>query len=312
MAYYTSGDPGGYYRPRFGGFSVFPPVIKGLILSNVIVWLLFDFLLRPFTFSGLPIFEILAGYLALWPIGTHFFPWQLLTYMFMHAGFLHIFFNMLALWMFGMELENVWGSKKFLIYYLMCGIGGGLSNLLVGLIVGQGAPTVGASGAVFGVLLAFGMLFPDRLIYIYFFLPIRAKYMVILWIGLELIYGVTGTTDGVAHFAHLGGAFVGFIFMAVDLNLIPIRGWFEGLSGRQQDVPTYMDTRRVRRTDTPVRDAEFFDIQTGRPTHRDRSGSREVTQEQIDAILDKISTGGYQSLTDEEKSILNEASKRIH
>ncbi len=311
MGYHTSSDSGGYYRPRFfGGFSMFPPVIKGLILANVIVWFLFDFLLRPFTLSGVPIFEILAGYLALWPIGPNFYPWQILTYMFMHAGFLHIFFNMLALWMFGMELENVWGSKKFLIYYLMCGIGGGLSNLLVGFLMGQGAPTVGASGAVFGVLLAFGMLFPDRLIYIYFFLPIRAKYMVILWIGLELVYGVTGTTDGVAHFAHLGGAFVGFIYMAVDLNLIPLKGWFEGL--KRQEPRPYGDSPRVRRADPPVRDAQFYDIQTGRPMHHDQNGSQEVTQEVIDAILDKISTGGYQSLSDEEKRILNEASKRIH
>ena len=311
MGYSTSNDSGGYYRPRFfSGFSMFPPVIKGLILANVIVWFLFDFLLRPFTLGGIPIFEVLAGYLALWPIGPNFYAWQILTYMFMHAGFLHIFFNMLALWMFGMELENVWGSRKFLTYYLMCGIGGGLSNLLVGYLVGQGAPTVGASGAVFGVLLAFGMLFPDRLIYIYFFLPIRAKYMVILWIGLELIYGVTGTTDGVAHFAHLGGAFVGFIYMAVDLNLIPLRRWVEGLKSRESR--TTLESPRVRRADPPIRDARFYDIQTGHPMHRNQNGSQEVTQEVVDAILDKISTGGYQSLSDEEKRILNEASKRIH
>lgn len=310
MAYYTSSDSGGY-RPRFfGGFSVFPPVIKGLILANVIVWLLFDNLLRPFTLSGVPIFEILGGYLALWPIGTGFYPWQILTYMFMHAGFLHIFFNMLGLWMFGAELENVWGSRKFLMYYLMCGVGGAVSNLLVGLLTGNGAPTVGASGAVFGVLLAFGMLFPDRLIYIYFFLPIRAKYMVILWIGLELVYGVTGTTDGIAHFAHLGGAFAGFIYMAVDLNFIPVRGWFAGL--RQQDTQPYVDSERVRRASPTVRDAQFYDIATGRPVHRDQQHTQATTQEVIDAILDKISKGGYQSLTDEEKRILNEASKRIN
>jgi membrane associated rhomboid family serine protease len=311
MGYSTSSGSGGYYRPRFfGAFSVFPPVIKGLILANVIVWFLFDFLLRPFTLSGVPVFQILAGYLALWPIGPNFYPWQLLTYMFMHAGFLHIFFNMLALWMFGMELENVWGSKKFLIYYLMCGIGGGLSNLLVGYLMGQGAPTVGASGAIFGVLLAFGMLFPNRLIYIYFFLPMRAKYLVILWIGLELMYGVTGTADGVAHFAHLGGAFVGFIYMAVDLNLIPFRTWVEGL--KREAPQGSMDSPRVRRHDPPIQDAQFYDIHSGRAMRHDQFGSQEVTQEVIDAILDKISTGGYQSLSDEEKRILNEASKRIH
>lgn len=312
MGYYSSSDSGGYYRPRFlGGFSLFPPVIKGLILTNVIVWLLFDFLLQPFTLSGVPIFDILAGYLALWPIGSNFYPWQILTYMFMHAGFVHIFFNMLALWMFGAELENVWGSRKFLLYYLLCGVGGALSNLLVGLIAGQGAPTVGASGAVFGVLLAFGMLFPNRLIYIYFLLPIRAKYMVMLWIGLELWYGVTGTTDGVAHFAHLGGAVAGFVFMAIDLNYIPLKGWFAGLKRQEEDTRT-VDSPRVQRPTTIIRDAQFFDIGSGRPITRSRDQSQPVTQDVIDAILDKISTGGYQSLTDEEKRILNEASKNIN
>jgi membrane associated rhomboid family serine protease len=311
MGYYTSSDTGGYYRPRFfGGFSLFPPVIKGLILSNVIVWLLFGIILRLFTVSGEHIFENFAGYLALWPIGTHFYPWQIFTYMFMHAGFLHIFFNMLALWMFGMELENVWGSKKFLIYYLLCGVGGALTNLAVGLLSGQGGPTVGASGAVFGVLLAFGMLFPDRPIYIYFLLPIRAKYMVMLWIGIELVYGVTGLEEGVAHFAHLGGALVGFIYMAIDLRIVPFKHLFG--SSKPQSTPPLDDSPRFRRYEPPVRDAQFFDIQTGRPVSRDSHDTDPVTQEVIDAILDKISTGGYQSLTDEEKRILNEASKRIH
>ncbi len=310
MAYYSSSDSGGYYRPRFlGGFSLFPPVIKGLIVSNVVVWFLFDVLFPPL---HIPLLNLVANYMALWPLGTYFYPWQLVTYMFMHGGFLHLFFNMLALWMFGMELENVWGSRKFLLYYLLCGVGGGLSNLLIAPLLGQAAATVGASGAVFGVLLAFGMLFPDRLIYIYFFLPIRAKYMVILWIGLEMLWGITGTTDGVAHFAHLGGAFVGFLYMAVELDLIPLRAWFAGF--RRPEVRHYVDTPRVRRVNTDVRDVQFYDIGTGRQMRRDHDEdhSQHSTQEVIDAILDKISKGGYQSLSDEEKRILTEASKRIN
>lgn len=311
MGYYTSSDSGGYYRPRFvGGFTLFPPVIKGLIVSNVIVWLLFDVVLQPLRLFGESVFETLFLYLALWPIGTHFYPWQILTYMFMHAGFIHLFFNMLALWMFGAELENVWGSRKFFVYYLLCGVGGAVTNLLYGFFAGQGAPTVGASGAVFGVLLAFGMLFPNRLIYIYFLLPIRAKYMVMLWIGLELFYGVTGTSEGVAHFAHLGGAFVGFVYLAIDLDYLPLKGWLSGLL-RPSDSPV-TGSPRAHRPATIIRDAQFFDIETGRPVKRDRDRSEPVTQEVIDAILDKISTGGYQSLTDEEKRILNEASKHIN
>ncbi len=298
---------GGYYRPGFfGGFSMFPPVIKALIISNVVVWFLLDFLLAPFTLAGVPVFGILSEYLALWPLGPHFWPWQLGTYMFLHGGFFHLFFNMLALWMFGMEMENSWGSRKFLIYYLTCGIGAGIANVLIAPLVGQAAPTVGASGAVFGVLIAFAMLFPDRPIYLYFLFPVKAKYLIAAWIGLELFFGVTGSTDGVAHFAHLGGAAVGFLYMAVELGIIPLREWMISFKG--EEAYPFSDTSRIKRKPDEVRDAQFYDIQTGKPVDR----HEEVTQDVIDAILDKISTGGYQGLSDDEKRILNEASKRIH
>ncbi len=293
-----------YYRPSlFGGFSFFPPVIKALLISNVAIWLLLDFLLSQFTISGVPIFAIFSQYLALWPLGANFYPWQLLTYMFMHGGFWHLFFNMLALWMFGMELENTWGSKKFLAFYLTCGLGAGIANLFVAPLLGPAGPTVGASGAVFGVLIAFGMLFPDRPIYIYFLLPIKAKYFVAIYIGLELFYGVTGTTDGIAHFAHLGGAAVGFIYLLAEMNLIPVRKWWAQIQGglrRGRPIGRKWPGEETR-------DAKFYDINTGKPFHDDR----DVNQEVIDAILDKISKGGYQSLTEEEKRILNEASRKI-
>lgn len=307
MSSYGSMRSGMFSRPGFfGGFSMFPPVIKALIISNVIIWFLLDFLLPPFTLSGIPIFGILAEYLALWPFGTNFWPWQLVTYMFMHGGFLHLFFNMLMLWMFGMELENAWGSRKFLIFYLLCGVGGGLANILVGPLVGQGGPTVGASGAVFGVLLAFAMLFPDRPIYLYFLFPIRAKYLIAALIGFELLVGVTGSSEGVAHFAHLGGAAVGFVYMLAELGIIPLREWFITFKGEESHPFTH--TTRVRKTGDEIHEAQFYDIHTGRPSER----KQDVSQEVIDAILDKISTGGYQSLTEEEKRILNEASKRMH
>jgi hypothetical protein len=227
--------------------------------------------------------------------------------MFMHGGFWHLFFNMLWLWMFGMELEHVWGSRKFLWFYLTCGVGAGISNLIVTTMIGQAAPTVGASGAIMGVLIAFGMLFPDRPIYLYLLLPLRAKYFVALVIGFDLFYGVTGTTDGVAHFAHLGGALVGFFFVLAERDLIPVRRWFSRLKprGRRDELH---DVRTGYRTDD-VSDAKFYDIHTGKPTGTDED---EVSQEVIDAILDKISKGGYQSLTEDEKRILNEASKKIH
>ncbi len=307
MAYNDTRGGSNYYRPSFfGGFSFFPPVLKALLITNVAVWFVLDFFLGPFTLRGVPIFGILAEYLALWPLGPNFYPWQLLTYMFMHGGFWHVFFNMLWLWMFGMELEHVWGSKKFLVYYLTCGLGAGVANLVVTTLLGQAAPTVGASGAIMGVLIAFGMLFPDRPIYLYVLLPIRAKYFVALVMGFDLFYGVTGTTDGVAHFAHLGGAAVGFLFILSDRNLIPVRRWFSWMRPRRRDEPTVLQWKY---TGADVQDAKYRDIPSGNGK-KDSEG--DVDQEVIDAILDKISKGGYQSLTEEEKRILNEASKKIN
>lgn len=296
---------GPFYRPSlFGGFSFFPPVIKALMISNTAVYLLLGVLLRGFVVSGVPVFMIFEDYLSLHPLGANFWPWQLFTYMFLHGGFLHLFFNMLMLWMFGMELENIWGSRKFLLYYILCGLGGGLANLLVAPLIAPGAPTVGASGAVFGVLLAFGMMFPDRTIYLFFLPPVKTKYFIAVYIGLELVFGVIGTSDGVAHFAHLGGAAVGFIFLLVDMNLIPVRRWWEMVRGPHKDA-TYTTPWSSSKE---VRDAKFYDIRTGKPLQDDEEANQAV----IDAILDKISKGGYQSLTDDEKKKLFEASKKIH
>ncbi len=310
MPFFHAQTYGNYYRPSlFGGFRFFPPVIKYLLISNVAVWLLVDFFLAPFTVAGIRVGGadgILTYYLALWPLGTHFLPWQLFTYMFMHGGLAHIFFNMLALWMFGMELENTWGSRKFLIYYLMCGLGAGISNMLVAPLIGQAGPTIGASGAVFGVLVAFGMLFPDRPIYIYFLLPVRAKYFVAFYMAMELFYGVTGTSDGVAHFAHLGGAVVGLVYLLVDRGVIPFRSWFSTL--KMSGERPLNEFGRFGRKYEEVHEAKFYDIKSG----QQRKSSGPTTQEQIDAILDKISAGGYQSLSEEEKRILFEASKKLN
>jgi len=159
----------------------------------------------------------------------------------------------------------------------------------------------------FGILtLAFGMLFPERPIYLYFLLPVRAKYFVALVIGFDLFYGVTGTSDGVAHFAHLGGAAMGFLYILADRDLIPVRRWFAWLRPGHES-PSQGTRWGFRERD--VQDAKFFDIHTGKPPE---DKNNEVNQEVIDAILDKISKGGYQSLTEEERRILNEASRKIH
>jgi membrane associated rhomboid family serine protease len=227
---------------RFRNYSLLPLVVKNLLIINAIMYLAtVVFETRGVDLTGI--------------FGLHYFTaqnfaiWQPFTYMFMHGSFGHLFFNMFALWMFGAALENAWGTKRFLLYYIVCGIGAGLIQMLViglqiyslsqnlspdviqmihdnGLqILNQGknyvgeigelnrainSVTVGASGSVFGLLLAFGMMYPNNMIYVYFLLPMKAKWFVILYGAIELFAGITGTSDGVAHFAHLGGMLFGF------------------------------------------------------------------------------------------------------
>ncbi|WP_346237607.1 rhomboid family intramembrane serine protease [Niabella insulamsoli] len=198
----------------------FPPAIKNLILINVLVWvgqLIFDNRLGPVFADGAFVGGFTAK-IALWPFSSeHFKPWQLVTHMFAHAAwqpylFVHILFNMLALWMFGRVLENVWGSKRFLIFYMICGLGAAVAHLLT-----DSGMAVGASGAVFGVLVAFAMTFPNTELYIMFIpIPIKAKWAVIGLIALDLFGGIyKAPGDSVAHFAHLGGALTGFILLKI-------------------------------------------------------------------------------------------------
>jgi rhomboid family protein len=153
--------------------------------------------------------------LALWPVGSGFFtPWQLLTYAFLHGSFNHLFFNMFAVWMFGTPLERSWGSQRFLTYYGVCVVGAGIIQLLVQLFEGGIYPTIGASGGVFGLLLAYGVMWPTNRIFLIFFpVPIQAKWFVLIYGGIELLFGVTRAMPGIAHFAHLGGMLFGAVLL---------------------------------------------------------------------------------------------------
>ena len=190
-------------------FSLFPPGVKNLIFINGII-----FLVTKSMFTGLwtSLGASLAPYFALWPIGSGlFFPWQLASYMFLHADMSHIIFNLFALWIFGQAIENLWGTKKFYIYYFLTAIGAAVIHMLIGASSGY---TIGASGAVFGILLAFGMMFPDRTIYMIFPpIPIKAKYFVAMYGIIELFSGLSRPDSGVAHFAHLGGLVVGYLLI---------------------------------------------------------------------------------------------------
>ena len=181
-------------------FSLFPPAVKHLLIINVIV---FVGLMTP------GVDQFLFRYGALWPVGSGRFEiWQPVSYMFLHGGFGHIFFNMFGLWMFGQAIESYWGTRRFTVYYFVTGIGAALIQLLV---VSGGAPTVGASGAVYGILLAFGMMFPERPIMLLFPpIPIKAKYFVVIFGAIALISGLTQPSSNVANFAHLGGMLFGY------------------------------------------------------------------------------------------------------
>jgi len=237
------------FRP--GGFNLLPPVVKNLLIINGLFFLAMITFVSAF---NIDLARILGLFL---PGSPEFKPLQLLTHMFMHANFAHIFFNMFALWMFGTAIENLMGGKRFLIYYLITGFGAAFLHLGVTylealslknqlLAAGYSAeelkhyvsvgrynvlpgvsektivmylqkylvPTVGASGAVFGILLAFGMFFPNSYIYVFFAIPIKAKYFVMIYGALELFSGIANRPgDNVAHFAHLGGMVFGFILI---------------------------------------------------------------------------------------------------
>ena len=213
------------YRPTT--FSLLPPVVKNLLILNGLFFL------------GTVVLESrgldLVGMLGLFfPASPFFEPFQLFSHLFMHGSFGHLFSNMLALWMFGTPMENLWGPKRFLTYYLITGLGAAAchlgvmawdySQVLPFAELGDGeaiaylnqlfaSPTVGASGAVFGLLLAYGMTFPNQEIYVYFLLPIKAKYFVAIYGLFELFSGLSNTGSNIAHFAHLGGMLFGFLLI---------------------------------------------------------------------------------------------------
>lgn len=286
-----------YYKPTgFGGFSFFPPVLKNLLIINGVVFFL-ELLSQNFAIGGVTAYNIIMQWFALMPVGSGYFEvWQLISYQFLHGGFTHILFNMFALWMFGVEIENIWGSKKFLIFYLSCGVVAGFFHLLLSPLLGLSPlPTIGASGAIYGVMIAFAMLFPNRYIFLYFFIPIKAKYLITIMILIEF-FAVDSANSNIAHLAHLGGALAGFVYVMFDRRKsLSFGNFFKRNSGRSFNP--------FNRKDENIQDAKFYEI--------DKDDSAEVTQKDIDQILDKISQSGYQNLTEKEKKILFEASKKM-
>ncbi|MBK7059053.1 MAG: rhomboid family intramembrane serine protease [Rubrivivax sp.] len=178
-----------------------PPVTKALMLICTALFCL-------------EFFTPLSLWFALWPVGSgRFAPWQLLSYAFLHSGTMHLFFNMFGLWMFGSELERLWGQKRYLQFLLAGALSAAVVQLVFNYVTNSPVPTVGASGALFALLLAFGMLFPNRTIMPLFPpIPMKAKTFVMVFGGLELLLGLAGSS-GVAHFAHLGGMLGGWLII---------------------------------------------------------------------------------------------------
>lgn len=284
-----------------------PTITKNLLIINVLMFLA----TWVFGMKGIE----LSDYL-----GLHFFMagdfriYQFITYMFMHGGFQHIFFNMFALWMFGVVVENTWGPKKFLFYYIVCGIGAGLVQELVQysnyVIEGMASfqtvntgdailpmdqylnlwNTVGASGAVYGILLAFGMLYPEQRIFIFPLpVPIKAKWFVMIYVAIELFSALGTRGDGIAHFAHLGGMLFGWLIIKY-WKLHPGSDYYGG-RGEQ-----FFDNMKRK-----------WEMRKGKDAQKDNNPDRKhdtrkkENDEEIDRILDKIKRSGYDSLTAEEK-----------
>ena len=300
------------------------PMTKNLLIVNflayVATWV--------FQLRGIDLTSLLGLHFFL---ASNFHFYQFLTYMFLHGSFMHIFFNMFALWMFGSVIERVWGPKKFLFYYICCGIGAGFTQELVQYInyvmadlsayqyVDTGTvkittdayinlwTTIGASGAVYAILLAFGMIFPnERLFIIPFPFPIKAKWLIVGYIAIELFSAMSGPGDGVAHMAHLGGMLFGFLL---------IRYWQKHPDSSQRFGRSYgmefFDNMKRKFDERQQQNRMKSSTATPRTeTDQEFNARQRKNQEEIDAILDKIRKSGYDSLTKEEKKKLFDQSQK--
>lgn len=295
-----------------------PTITKNLLIINVLMFAAAYVLdLRGLDLNGL--------------LGLHFFMaqdfhlYQFITYMFMHANIEHLFFNMFALWMFGCVVENVWGPKRFLFYYLSCGVGAGLIQMIAqfgsfymiaseqipgftltdSFIVAQNSQavlnawtTVGASGAIYAVLLAFGMLFPEERIFIFPLpIPIKAKWFVCIYIAIELFSALATTNSSVAHFAHLGGMLFGYLMIRYWRNN-PGSGNFGRSRGQQffDNLRSNWERRSNRKADLSGRDNGVR-----HESDWDYNARKKEEEDEIDRILDKVRRSGYDSLTEKEK-----------
>lgn len=256
---------------------IFTDAIKVIIWTNIIIFLLKIISQEPSTPFFNPVVDLFGlSSNNVWPR-----VWQPFTYLFIHKDLLHVFFNMFVLWMFGSELESIWGRKSFLQYYFLTGIGSGLVWLLLN-FSNANYVLAGASGAVYGVLLAFGMMFPNRTVYLYFLLPIKVKYLVMILVATEFFLSMNSTSD-ISHITHLSAVLIGYIYL---------RSYW-----RWKDIKF-----SIRKYFTEIN----FTIKNKNEIKRVK------LQQEIDHILDKINKVGYDALSKEEKSTLYASSQKLY
>ena len=269
MAYQSYGN---VFRPHM------TPWVKRLLIANVAVFLV-GAAVGP---------DVVTRWFAFTPSELISRPWAVGTYMFVHLGFWHLLWNMVGLVFFGPALEDRWGSQEFIRFYLICGIGGIALSFFF-----SGASVAGASAAVYGVLLAFAMTWPDAPIHVWGILPVKAKWLVGFFAALSFFYAVTSQGGGVAHFAHLGGFVAAFAYMKRDVRPSKQKSTTQKARPRRLAiVPREPVARAAREEPRPRRDED-----------------RELL-DRVDAVLDKISAEGMGSLTDDERALLDEVSRR--
>jgi membrane associated rhomboid family serine protease len=289
-----------------------PTITRNLLIVNVLV-----FILQGLLSTNL---EVLGG--LYYFDSPQFRLWQPLTYMFMHGGWTHLFFNMFALWMFGGIIEQTLGDKRFITYYMVCGLGAALTQELAqwvavsftGDVTAYYTCTVGASGAIYGILLAFGMLYPDEKMFIFPLpVPIKAKWFVCGYVVIELFSALSQRGDGVAHVAHLGGMLFGWLLLRHwrrhphhELYDNWGQSLFDSLKERRRQQTSQQILHRAAREDSD-------DLTRGatRQDDIDDNARRQALQQEIDVILDKIRKSGYDSLTKDEKRRLFDMSKNV-
>lgn len=266
-------------------FGRMPPAIRTLIIANVVVFIVSNIAGGGFydMFGLVPVHVLRDRWI-----------WQPFTYLFVHGGLMHLLFNLFALWMFGLPVESQWGEWEFIKFFFICGLGAAAAQMA--LAPHSTIPVIGASGPVYGLLVAFAMLYPDAVVYLYFLIPVKASHMAILFGLIEFFTGASGATPGVARFAHLGGMLTGYLYIRWwwVVKIKARAAWHRLSEGAAAAAP-----RVARRPDAAA------------PPEPSPEEREQAQMAEVDRILDKILVSGLESLTEEERAVMRKYSDKM-